>query len=54
MNKEIENIEKRNANPRISMKKLKDNQLRKAFLYESLFVIEFFNGRFIKDYQIYD
>jgi hypothetical protein len=37
--------------PKLPMAKRKVYQQRWAFLYESLFIIEFFNGKFIKNYE---
>jgi hypothetical protein len=41
------------ANPTVNSTTKAEQRKRQAFLYESLFLTEFFNGKFLKYYEDY-
>ena len=54
LNKEVEGLETTLKEPKLPGKKRRETHQRMVFLYEALFLIEFFNGRFIREYEDYN
>lgn len=53
LHKEVESIEEALVDPESSAQSKLQLRKRECFLYESLFLLEFFNGRFLKYYEDY-